>query len=138
MLLTTTCLFIHAQDASILDAARNVLQQEGVLFPDVDRAPLHGPFASSPGLALIDGSLLSPIPGLLPFPGPGVVKTPPEVTLAELEIVPLLTPDTLFPAPTPCANAVLLKAVAITNPIVVTFTIHSYLIAAEEEVNYRR
>ncbi len=48
------------------------IQQEGVLFPAVDRAPLQGPFASSPVFALIEGSLLSPIPGLLPFPKPAV------------------------------------------------------------------
>jgi hypothetical protein len=51
------------------------LQQDGVLLPEVDLAPLQGPFASSPGLARMEGSLLSPIPGL-PAPmleEPGVV-----------------------------------------------------------------
>jgi hypothetical protein len=47
-------------------------QQEGVLLPAVERAPLHGPLASSPVFALIEGSLLSPMPGLLPFPKPAV------------------------------------------------------------------
>lgn len=48
------------------------VQQDGVLLPAVDRAPLQGPFASSPVFALMEGSLRSPIPGLLPFPKPAV------------------------------------------------------------------
>ena len=43
------------------------------MLPDVERAPLQGPFASRPTFALIEGSLLSPIPGFSPFPIPGVV-----------------------------------------------------------------
>jgi hypothetical protein len=39
-------------------------QQDGVLLPNVDRAPLQGPFALSPGFALTEGALMSPIPGL--------------------------------------------------------------------------
>lgn len=73
---------------------RGLLQHEGVLLPDVDRAPLQGPFASIPGLALTEGSLRSPIPGLLPFPRPvvvlGVVPTPP--TGLPIELVPLRPP----------------------------------------------
>lgn len=81
-----------------------VPQQEGVLLPDVDWAPLQGPFASSPGFALTEGSLLSPIPGLLPFPRPvvvlGVVPAPPIGLPMELPpAVPLLTPLALPPAP---------------------------------------
>jgi hypothetical protein len=83
-----------------------VLQQEGVLVPDVDRAPLHGPFASSPGVALIEGSVSLPIPGLLPFPRPvvvlGVVPGPPiglPIELNPLVIVPL--PELPFTAPVP-------------------------------------
>jgi hypothetical protein len=79
-------------------------QQEGVLLPDVDRAPLQGPLAFSPGFALTEGSLLSPIPGLLPFPRPvvvlGVVPTPPVGLPIELApAVPPLTPPTPPPAP---------------------------------------
>jgi hypothetical protein len=55
------------------DRCATVRQQDGVLLPDVERAPLQGPLASSPGFALTEGSLLSPIPGLLPFPMPVVV-----------------------------------------------------------------
>lgn len=115
--------------------ARHRLQQEGVLLPDVDRAPLQGPFASSPGVALIEGSLLSPIPGLLPFPKPvvvlGVVPYPPiglPIELYPLVIVPLPPPE-LPPIPAvPWANAKLLeRANAAASTIVVIFLItHSY------------
>jgi hypothetical protein len=78
-----------------------VPQQDGVLLPDVDRAPLQGPFASSPGFNLTEGSLLSPKPGLLPFPKPvvvlGVVPGPP--TGLPKPDVPLFTPPVLPPAP---------------------------------------
>jgi hypothetical protein len=83
---------------------RCLVQQEGVLLPDVDRAPLQGPFASSPGLSLMEGSLLSPIPGLLPFPSPavvlGVVPAPKVGTLVELSMaVTLFMPPALPPTP---------------------------------------
>src|SRR6185437_1758894 len=39
-----------------------------VLLPDIDRAPLQGPFASRPVFALIEGPLLSPIQGCCRFP----------------------------------------------------------------------
>lgn len=78
-----------------------------MLLPEVDRAPLQGPFASSPGVALIEGSLSLPIPGLLPFPKPavvlGLVFTPGFGTVKLCVNGPLYTPT--VPA-VPCAKAV--------------------------------
>jgi hypothetical protein len=72
-------------------------------LPDVDRAPLQGPFASSAGLALTEGSLLSPIPGLLPFPRPvvvlGVVPPPGD----EKPVLPADEVPTKLPAEPPPA-----------------------------------
>ena len=64
---------VWPQPGGLVPFCTIVAQHEGVLLPDVDRAPLQGPFASSPGFAVTDGSLLSPIPGLLPFPKPAVM-----------------------------------------------------------------
>jgi hypothetical protein len=57
----------HAAVARVVDGADSPLppnQQDGVLLPEVDRAPLQGPFAG--GLALTEGSLMLPMPGLPP------------------------------------------------------------------------
>jgi hypothetical protein len=104
------------------------------LLPDVDRAPLQGPFASSPGLARMEGSLLSPIPGLFPFPNPavvlGVVPAPKFGKLLGFGgNDPLYIPPAL--PPTPCADAEPLEkaneaASAVIMMICIKYSLLSY------------
>lgn len=91
-----------------------------MLLPDVDRAPLQGPFAFRPGFVLTDGSLILPTPELLPAPAlpvpmpvvPGVVVLPgadrPDVppvaeppTELPVEAPPVAPPAAPPPAPPP-------------------------------------
>lgn len=76
---------------------------------------MQGPFASSPGFALTDGSLISPMPELrfpVPVVVPGVVlpleDDKPEVPLADeppieppVELPPVALPAAPPPAPPP-------------------------------------